>query len=408
MERSFRLSRRFYLISAIGVAVLVAGVVGLVLLLQEMTGHVRRMSVNEIYAEIETKAVVIRTEYSFTESASDAKIIAASGAYVQEGDDIAVLYPYGYETALAAICTQETELYLKLEMQLKAMNDGELPAAVQSLNAEVSALGVRMRAASQGTSKESYVALESELLALLKQRRDLMVSLLSDASTLATEIRTLDAQYTQFETNMARTVQSGYNGYISFYTDANEEPLRNVSQLTASQVRRVLSATSFAVDSENFSYRIVTERNSFYLAFVASTTSTADLSKRLMPNMTYPFTIKGIDGAFMGTVVSEKDSANGILYVLSVQGDVKPLLDARVVEISVQNVATGLTVPVDYIEYSGGVPYVYIKTDYGYSPIAVYIAGSDGENAIISARDEKLTLFAGLRYRMPIKADQGG
>ena len=235
-----------------------------------------------------------------------------------------------------------------------------------------------------------------------------MVSLLSDASTLATEIRTLDAQYTQFETNMARTVQSGYNGYISFYTDANEEPLRNVSQLTASQVRRVLSATSFAVDSENFSYRIVTERNSFYLAFVASTTSTADLSKRLMPNMTYPFTIKGIDGAFMGTVVSEKDSANGILYVLSVQGDVKPLLDARVVEISVQNVATGLTVPVDYIEYSGGVPYVYIKTDYGYSPIAVYIAGSDGENAIISARDEKLTLFAGLRYRMPIKADQGG
>lgn len=405
MERSFRLSRRFYLISAIGVAVLVAGVVGLVLLLQEMTGHVRRMSVNEIYAEIETKAVVIRTEYSFTESASDAKIIAASGAYVQEGDDIAVLYPYGYETALAAICTQETELYLKLEMQLKAMNDGELPAAVQSLNAEVSALGVRMRAASQGTSKESYVALESELLALLKQRRDLMVSLLSDASTLATEIRTLDAQYTQFETNMARTVQSGYNGYISFYTDANEEPLRNVSQLTASQVRRVLSATSFAVDSENFSYRIVTERNSFYLAFVASTTSTADLSKRLMPNMTYPFTIKGIDGAFMGTVVSEKDSANGILYVLSVQGDVKPLLDARVVEIAVQNVATGLTVPVDYIEYSGGVPYVYIKTDYGYSPIAVYIAGSDGENAIISARDEKLTLFAGLRYRMPIKED---
>lgn len=405
MERSFRLSKRFYLFSAIGAAVLVAGVVGLVLLLQEMTGHVRRMSVNELYAEIETKAVVIRTEYSFTESASDAKIIAASGAYVQEGDDIAVLYPYGYETALAAICTQETELYLKLEMQLKAMNNEELPEPVQSLNAKIESIGGRMRAASQGTSNESYVALESELLTLLKQRRDLMVSLLSDASTLAVEIRTLDAQYTQFETNMARTIQSGYNGYISFYTDANEEPLRNVSQLTASQVRRVLSATSFAVDSENFSYRIVTERNSFYLAFVASTTSSSDLSKRLMPNVTYPFTIKGIDGAFMGTVVSEKDSANGILYVLSVQGDVKPLLDARVVEISVQNVATGLTVPVDYIEYSGGVPYVYIKTDYGYAPIAVYIAGSDGENAIISARDEKLTLFAGLRYRMPIKED---
>ena len=98
---------------------------------------------------------------------------------------------------------------------------------------------------------------------------------------------------------------------------------------------------------------------------------------------------------------------------LRIMHDGKPVLeeigfskpDARVVEISVQNVASGLTVPIKYIQYSNGVPYVYIKSDYGYTPIAVYIAGSDGENAIISARDEKLTLFAGLRYRMPIEED---
>ena len=280
-----------------------------------------------------------------------------------------------------------------------------LPATVVSLNDRIAYLGGQMRAASNGESNESYADLETELLALLMERRDLMVSQLSDASTLAAEIRALDAQYSSFETNMARTLKSGYNGYISFYTDSNEEPLRDVSQLTVSQVKRIMSSTSFAADSENFSYRIVTDRSMFYLAFVASTTSTADLSKRLMPGMTYPFTIKGIEGAFMGTVVSEKDASNGILYVLSVAADVKPLLDARVVDISVQNVASGLTVPVKYIQYSGGVPYVYIKSDYGYTPIAVYIAGSDGEDAVISARDEKLTLFSGLRYRMPIEED---
>ena len=119
MERSLKLSKRFILFALIGVVALIAGVVGLVLFLQNLTGHVRRMSVGQLYAEIETKAVVIRAEQSFSESASDAKIIAKSGVYVQEGDDIAVLYPYGYETALASITAQESELYAKLELQLK-------------------------------------------------------------------------------------------------------------------------------------------------------------------------------------------------------------------------------------------------------------------------------------------------
>ena len=292
MERSLKLSRRFYLFSVLGVALLVAIVIGVVVVLQNLTGHVRRMTVNQIYSEIETKAVVIRTEQSISESASDAKIIAKSGVYVQEGDDVAVLYPYGYETALATITSKETELYAKLELQLKTLSGGVLPATVVSLNDRIAYLGGQMRAASNGESNESYADLETELLALLMERRDLMVSQLSDASTLAAEIRALDAQYSSFETNMARTLKSGYNGYISFYTDSNEEPLRDVSQLTVSQVKRIMSSTSFAADSENFSYRIVTDRSMFYLAFVASTTSTADLSKRLMPGMTYPFTIK--------------------------------------------------------------------------------------------------------------------
>ena len=58
------------------------------------------------------------------------------------------------------------------------------------------------------------------------------------------------------------------------------------------------------------------------------------------------------------------------------------------------------------VSHSEYVPYITIKSDYGYTPIAVYIAGSDGEDAIVSARDEKLTLFNGLRYRMPIKREE--
>lgn len=83
MERSVKLGKRFYLISAIAAAVLVGIVVGVVILLQNMTGHVRRMAIKSLYSEIESKAVIIRVEQSITESASDAKIICESGVYVQ-------------------------------------------------------------------------------------------------------------------------------------------------------------------------------------------------------------------------------------------------------------------------------------------------------------------------------------
>ncbi len=80
----------------------------------------------------------------------------------------------------------------------------------------------------------------------------------------------------------------------------------------------------------------------------------------------------------------------------------RPLLTTRVVEISVQNNATGLFVPVDYLQYTDGVPYIYAKsTDGTYQKVAVYVAGSDGENAIISARDSNISLFAGLKVRIP-------
>ena len=91
---------------------------------------------------------------------------------------------------------------------------------------------------------------------------------------------------------------------------------------------------------------------------------------------------------------------------MQVDADVRPLLTTRVVEISVQNNATGLYVPTDYIQYTDGIPYIYAKsTDGTYQKIAVYIAGSNGDEAIISARDSHITLFAGLKVRMPIEEE---
>ena len=399
MERSFRATKRFYLLLFISAIALVAFVVGSIYLMKKVTGNVRKLEQMTLYTEVESEAVVVRSERLFTESASESHILLEEGALVSEGDAIAVLYPYSYESQISAICTKEAALYTHLQSLLRTASGGTLPPAVIQYNEQISAASREMRAASNGeTDPVKYAQLESYLIRLQKERRDLMVSSLDNPALVESEVAEIDALRSNFETNSARTIRSEYNGYISFYSDANEDNLRDVSQLTVPLIKRILNAPSISMDNENFSYRIVTDRTTFYLAFVQS----AKNADRLMPGLTYSFTVKGVKGAYQGRIVAERDTESGVLYVMQVNADVRPLLTTRVVEISVQNNATGLYVPTKYIQYTDGVPYIYAKTTDGtYQKVAVYIAGSDGDNAIVSARDSNISLFAGLKVRIP-------
>ena len=400
MERRLKANRRFFLLALISIGLLVAFVAGSIYLLRKVTGNIRRLDMTTIYSEIESDAVVVRSERLITETASESRILLNEGAVVQEGDAIAVLYPYSYESSLASICTKELEIYTHLESLIRtATPGGALPDAVIQYNQNIEAVSARLRAASLGkTNMTEYAKIEEQMIQLLENRRNLMVSQLADQSMVAAELSELDTMKKNFETNSAKTIYSEYNGYVSFYSDANEENLRDVSQLTVPLVKRILNSPSISMDNENFYYRIVTDRTNWYLAFVVSGTS----EQRLMPGLSYSFTIKGVSGAYQGTIVTEKDTASGVLYVMQVNADVRPLLTTRVVEISVQNNATGLYVPLEYIQYDEGVPYIFVKaTDGSFQQIAVYIAGSDGRNAIVSARDSTITLFSGLKVRVP-------
>ncbi len=403
MERSFRASKRFYLLLFASGVLLVAFVVGAIWLMRKVTGNVRKLEQMTLYTEVESEAVVVRSERLFTESASESHILLEEGALISEGDPIAVLYPYSYETQISAICTKEAALYTLLQSLLRTEMSGTLPDAVISYNQQISAVSKQMRAASNGERDPvEYAELESRLIRLQEERRDLMVRSLKNTEQVEGAVAEIDAMKKNFETGSARTILSEYNGYISFYSDMNEENLRDVSQLTVPLIKRILNAPSISMDNENFSYRIVTDRSKFYLAFVVSAKS----ANRLMPGLTYSFTVKGVKGAYQGRILTERDTESGILYVMQVDADVRPLLTTRVVEISVQNNATGLYVPVDYIQYTDGVPYIYVKsTDGTYQKVAVYIAGSDGDRAIVSARDSHITLFAGLKVRVPIEEE---
>ena len=401
MERGFRATNRFYILLFASGVLLVAFVVGAVWLMRKVTGNVRKLEQMTLYTEVESEAVVVRSERLFTESASESQILLEEGALVSEGDAIAVLYPYSYESQISAICTKEAALYTLLQSLLRTDTGGTLPAAVIGYNEQIAAVSKQMRAAANGERDPvEYAQLETRLIRLQEERRNTMVQSLKNPAQVETAVAEIDALKKSFETDSARTILSEYNGYVSFYSDMNEENLRDVSQLTVPLIKRILNAPSIGMDNENFSYRIVTDRTKFYLAFVQSAKS----PNRLMPGQTYSFTVKGIKGAYQGRILTERDAEQGVLYVMEVNSDVRPLLTTRVVEISVQNNATGLFVPTKYLQYTDGVPYIYAKsTDGTYQKVAVYIAGSDDENAIVSARDGHITLFAGLKVRMPVE-----
>ena len=404
MERGFRATNRFYILLLASAVLLVAFVVGAIWLMRKVTGNVRKLEQMTLYTYVDSEAVVVRSERLFTESASESHILLKEGAVVSEGDAIAVLYPYSYESQISAICNKEAALYTLLQSLLRTDTGGTLPADVIEYNEQINAVSKQMRAAANGERDPvEYAELESRLIRLQEERRNTMVRSLKNPAQVETAVAEIDALKKSFETDSARTILSEYNGYISFYSDMNEENLRDVSQLTVPLIKRILNAPSIGMDNESFSYRIVTDRSKFYLAFVVSAKS----ANRLMPGLSYSFTVKGIKGAFQGRILTERDAEQGVLYVMEVNADVRPLLTTRVVEISVQNNATGLYVPIEYIQYEDGVPYIYAKsTDGTYQKVAVYIAGSNEKNAIISARDNHITLFAGLKVRMPIEEEE--
>jgi multidrug efflux pump subunit AcrA (membrane-fusion protein) len=404
MARGFRASKRFYLLLAASFVLLVVFVAGAIYLMKKVTGNVRKLEHMTLYTEIESEAVVVRSERLITETASDSRILVAEGATVAEGDAIAVLYPYSYESTLAQICERENALYTQMESMLRTAGGQSLPDEVAQYNERIDTVTKAMRAAANGeTDRAAYDRLEAELITLLEQRRTVMIRALDDASFVEDAVRDIDELKAAFESSSARKIVSGYNGYVSFYSDANEENLRDVSQLTVPLVRRILNSPSISMDNENFYYRIVTDRTTFYLAFVQGGKS----ADRLMPGQAYSFTVKGIKGAYQGRILTEKDTASGVLYVMQVDADVRPFLTTRVVEISVQNNASGLFVPLDYLQFTDGVPYLFVKTtDGSYQKIAVWIAGSDGKYAIVSARDSTISLFEGLKIRMPIEEEE--
>ena len=340
-------------------------------------------------------AVVIRSEtVAEATDYSAIRFLKTEGETVSPGDQVAILYAKGYDAQINEIVTKSSDIYAKQAGILRG-ETGELPEEVIAFIENITDTVDRMtRAAMYGEG--DYLSIADTLLESMEAREQYLRALLPPDSNieLQSKYEAIDTLRQQLRRDyMTTLVHEGSEGYISFHLDGYETAL-NVSSLTATQVRQIITSPQAGTVSSNSVYRSV-DRDGFHLAFTVG----ASDPFRFVVGQTYMFSVDRRDRVYKGEIISEKPAGTYVLYVARIDGDAGEVLENRTLAVTVSTEASGVSVPVAGLYFSDGVPYVYVYTSAGtYEPVQVVILSADEETAVIRAKNPNIQLRAKLKF----------
>ncbi len=396
-RRAKRFRLRFYLILLVPI-LLVGAYIGY-RILKPSTG---RLGTDTVEGDLEFTGVIIRREnVAATEDYHTIRYLVSEGDMVTNSQKVAYLYRKGYENQMSDIVSKEQQIYQQ-QITLLRLNSSDgmtVPDEVAAYNSRIEEIVNRMTQASLGKDGLDYIQLSDELDGLLTARQDLLRTIVPADATLSASYQQLDMLRNAFSSESILVNNAG-TGYISFHLDGYENAM-SIDSLTASQITRVASSPVSASYNAAGVYRIV-DPNGFYVAFTVK----AENPRRLIVGNTYELKVKYQDTSYTGRVVAERPAAKNVLYILEVNRDVLPVLENRTMTFSIHSEASGVSIPVDGLYFSGGIPYVFINTGRAYQPIQVVIPASDGETAIIEAADKNIRLTRGLRFQYHDEDDE--
>ena len=354
-----------------------------------------KLSSDTVSGSMSLTAVIIRSE-TVTEATdfSAIRYLKTEGETVGPGEPVAQLYAKGYDTQMSEIVSRSSDIYSKQSALLRALT-GELPEEVTAFNETITDTVDKMtRAAMYGEG--DYLSLTDALLENLEIRETYLRSLLPPEANIEMQSKyeSIDDLRLHLKTDYIRTLMhEGSAGYISFHLDGYETAL-NVSNLTSTQIRQIVSSPQSGTVSENAIYRSV-DNDGFHLAFTVK----ANDPFRFVVGQTYRFAVDYQDTVYTAEIISEKTSASYVLYVARVDADAGAVLENRTIALTVANEASGVSVPVEGLYFSNGVPYVYIYTSRAtYEPVPVVILCADEQTAVIRAKDPNIQLRAKLKF----------
>ena len=136
----------------------------------------------------------------------------------------------------------------------------------------------------------------------------------------------------------------------------------------------------------------------WYAAFVTAKNE----SLRLAAGESYTVSFEGYgDGVYTGRAVEAALSDGGVANLLEFADDVGPLLSARVVKATISAPMEGLVIPLDALSVKDGVVSATVADADGEYAVEVEVLATDGERALIRAKNEAEALSAGMRYTKP-------
>ncbi len=390
-RRRVRIKPKFYLILTLFVGIIVTA---LVLALQDGAGGTLKQGSME--AAITGKAVLIRDEMSISVDRYDrVEFSVGEGETVYEGMPIATVYKWGYTDDMAqTLLNTETEIYNAQKSQLSGVENAEF----SSIELQIEQKRAAIRAAVSGTGDGDTLTLQNELKTLMEKRETFLKNTVQPTEELTRLYNTREEKLSQLASYKTE-ITAAKDGRVSFYFDGFEQILNKdkLDTINAALVNTTVSGTvdSLGGSGDNLLYRLVNTRL-WYAAFVTDGEEEAGL----LEGQTYTVTFDGYeDQAFTATANELVHSEAGVLNMLEFTEDMGALLNSRVITLTANATLSGIVVPLEAIGYKDGASIITIESTDGDYDVQIDIIATDGENALIKARDGEATLSEGMRYK---------
>ncbi len=390
-RRRVRIKPKFYLILTLFVGIIVTV---LVLALQDSAGGTLKQGSME--ATITGKAVLIRDEMSISVDRYDrVEFSVGEGETVYEGMPIATVYKWGYTDDMAqTLLNTETEIYNAQKSQLSGVENAEF----SSIELQIEQKRAAIRAAVSGTGEGDTLTLQNELKTLMEQRTTFLKNTVQPTEELTRLYNTREEKLSQLASYKTE-ITAAKDGRVSFYFDGFEQILNKdkLDTINAALVNTTVSGTvdSLGGSGDNLLYRLVNTRL-WYAAFVTDGEEEAGL----LEGQTYTVTFDGYeDQAFTATANELVHSEAGVLNMLEFTEDMGALLNSRVITLTANATLSGIVVPLDAIGNKDGASIITIENGDNDYDVQIDIIATNGENALIKARDGETTLSEGMRYK---------
>ena len=390
-RRRVRIKPKFYLILTLFVGIIVTV---LVLALQDSAGGTLKQGSME--ATITGKAVLIRDEMSISVDRYDrVEFSVGEGETVYEGMPIATVYKWGYTDDMAqTLLNTETEIYNAQKSQLSGVENAEF----SSIELQIEQKRAAIRAAVSGTEEGDTLTLQNELKTLMEQRTTFLKNTVQPTEELTRLYNTREEKLSQLASYKTE-ITAAKDGRVSFYFDGFEQILNKdkLDTINAALVNTTVSGTvdSLGGSGDNLLYRLVNTRL-WYAAFVTDGEEEAGL----LEGQTYTVTFDGYeDQAFTATANELVHSEAGVLNMLEFTEDMGALLNSRVITLTANATLSGIVVPLDAIGNKDGASIITIENGDNDYDVQIDIIATNGENALVKARDGETTLSEGMRYK---------